>query len=68
MGNKNFSLTIFINIICGRRVIDEMNITLSKRELRSMITRPFSSFLSFWNDTSEAFSGLFVEYSTTFGA
>jgi hypothetical protein len=68
IGHKSFPLTISINIISGRRVIDERDITLSVRELWSMISKPFSSFLGLWNDIFKAFGSLFVEYRTTIGA
>jgi len=68
MGHKGFPLTILIDIISGRRVIDERNVILGKRKLWCMISRPFSSFLGFWNKTLKAFSSLFVEHRTALGA
>jgi hypothetical protein len=47
--NENFSLTTFVDIISGRRVIDKRDITLCKGKLGSMITRPFAPFLRFWD-------------------
>lgn len=68
IGNVHSISTIVINIIGGRRIIDKRNVTLTKRELWSMINRPFSSLLRFWNNIFKAFSGLFIEYWTRFGA
>ena len=65
--NKGFSLTTFIDIISGRRVIDKRDITLRKGKLGSMITRPFVPFLRFWERNFVAFSCLFVKYNTTSG-
>jgi len=54
--NKKISLTTLIDIIGGRRVIDESNITLCKGKLRSMITKPFPYFLRFRDRTFKAFN------------
>ena len=60
-------LNMCLNIISGRKVIDERNITLSKRELLSMTNIPFSSFLGFWSKNLKAFGSLFVEQIATSG-
>jgi hypothetical protein len=63
--NESFSLTTFVDIIGGRRVIEEMNITLCKGKLMPMITRPFVPLLRFWDRTFKAFSCLFIKYNIT---
>jgi len=62
MGHIGFLMTILTNVIGGRRVIDERNITLSKRELWSMINVPFSSLLRLWNNIFKAFGSLVVKH------